>query len=64
MGRFFSVLVTLMIVLAVIGFFRGWFHADSQNAIRHDTVTLTVDKDKFAQDKATAEQHLHDLEHK
>ena len=64
MIRSLGMVVAILIVVAVFGYFRGWFHADSHDTNGHDTVTLTVDKDKVKQDKAGAEQHLQDLEHK
>jgi hypothetical protein len=64
MIRLLGVLVALLIVIVVIGMFRGWFHANAQNVNGHETVTVTVDKYKLNQDKAAAEQRLKDLEHK
>ena len=64
MIRSLAMVVAILIVVAVFGYFRGWFHADSHDTNGHDTVTLTVDKDKLNQDEAGAEQHIQDLEHK
>jgi hypothetical protein len=64
MIRLLGFLAAILLTLAVIGYYRGWFHANAQNANGHETVTLTVDKDKMNQDKSIAEQHLQDLEHK
>jgi hypothetical protein len=64
MIRLLGLVVALLLVVAVIGYFRGWFHADSRNADGHETVTLTVDKDKLQQDKAAAEKRVLNLEHK
>jgi hypothetical protein len=64
MIRLLGMLLALFIAVAVIGYFRGWFHAESHDANGHETVTLTVDKDKLAQDKAAAEQRLQDVGHK
>jgi hypothetical protein len=64
MIRLLGMLVVVLAVLAGIGYYRGWFHAESQNANGHDTVTLTVDKDKLAQDKAAVEQRVENPGHK
>ena len=64
MIRLLGLLVALFIAVAVIGYFRGWFHAESHDANGHETVTVTVDKDKLAQDKARAEQRVQALGHK
>ncbi len=64
MTRFLGMLVVLLAVIAAIGYYRGWFHAESTDANGQHTVTLTVDKDKFNQDKADAQQQVQDLGHK
>jgi hypothetical protein len=60
----FRLLVALLVVIAVIGYCRGWFHAQSTDSNGQHTVSLTVDKDKFNQDKADAQQQVQDLGHK
>jgi hypothetical protein len=64
MIRLLGILVVLLALIAGFGYFRGWFHAESHDVNGHDSVTLTVDKDKLSQDKATAQQQVQDLEHK
>jgi hypothetical protein len=56
--------VVLMVVVAAFGYYRGWFRAESDDSHDLHTVTVTVDKDKFDQDKAEAQQKVQDLEHK
>ena len=64
MIRLLGVIVALLLVVAGIGYYRGWFHAESQNANGQHTITLTVDNAKLDQDKASVPQEAHDLEHK
>jgi hypothetical protein len=64
MLRFFGTLVVVLAIVAGIGFYEGWFHASSSDTNGHDTVKLTVDKDKIDQDKASAQQQVQDLAHK
>ena len=64
MIRFLGVLVVLFLLIAGFGYYRGWFHAESQSTNGTGTITVTVDKDKLDQDKATAQQKVQDLEHK
>jgi hypothetical protein len=64
MVRLLGLLVALILVLAVIGYFRGWFHASAQNINGHETVTVTVDKAQLNQDKAGAVQKVQALEPK
>ena len=64
MTRLLGVIVALLIVVAVIGYFRGWFHMECHHTDGRHTVIMTVDKDKLNQDKANVRQDVHDLEHK
>ncbi len=64
MIRFLGSLVVLFAIVAGIGYYRGWFHSESIGTPGHDAVTVTVDKDKISQDKASAEQQVQDLTHK
>jgi|HubBroStandDraft_1064217.scaffolds.fasta_scaffold191810_1 hypothetical protein len=64
MLRFLGFLLVLSAVVAAIGYYRGWFHAESHDVMGHDSVTLSVDKDKATQDKNSAEQQLQDVTHK
>jgi hypothetical protein len=61
MTRLLGMLVMLLIVVAAIGYFRGWFHAESHSVDGQTTVTVTVDKDKVTQDKDSAQQKVQDL---
>ncbi len=64
MTRFLGALVLLFALFACVGYYRGWFHAESHDAGGESTVTVTVDKDKFNQDKDSAKQEVRDLGHK
>jgi hypothetical protein len=64
MIRLLGMLVVLLIVVAAIGYYRGWFHAESTETNGQRSVTVTVDKDKINQDKASAQQQVQDLGHK
>ncbi len=64
MVRLLGMLVLLVILVAGFGYYRGWFRAESHDANGHDAVTLTVDKGKLDQDKASAKHEVLDLGHK
>jgi len=64
MTRFLGMLVVLCVLVGLLGYFRGWFHAESHDDNGQGSVTLTVDKDKLNQDKASAQQQVQDLTHK
>jgi len=64
MLRFLGMLVVLLGLVAGIGYYRGWFQAGSSDTTGHDSIKLTVDKDKLNQDKASVQQQVQDLGHK
>jgi hypothetical protein len=64
MTRFLGVLVVVFAVIALFGYFRGWFHAESHDINGQSTVSVTVDKDKFDQDKVSAQQDVQNLGNK
>jgi len=64
MTRFLGMLVVLLALVAGIGYYRGWFHAQSRDINGQRTLKLTVDEDKLDQDKDKARQEVRDWEHK
>jgi hypothetical protein len=64
MTRFLGMLVILCAMVAVVGFWRGWFHTESHDGFGQHSVTVTVDKDKFDQDKANVRQDVQNLGNK
>jgi hypothetical protein len=64
MLRFLGMLVVLLALVAGFGYYRGWFRAGSSDTTGHDSIKLTVDKDKLNQDKASVQQQVQDLGHK
>jgi hypothetical protein len=55
--------VVILVVLAVIGYYRGWFHAESHDSGGQRSVVLTVDKGRLEQDKASLQHEVQDLGH-
>jgi hypothetical protein len=64
MTRFLGMLVVLCVVIAAVGYCRGWYHAESHDDNGQRTVTVTVDQNKIDQDKASAQQDVQDIGHK
>ena len=64
MLRFLGALVLIAAIVAGVGYYRGWFNAQSSNTNGQSSVKLTVDKDKLNQDKASVQQQVQDLGHK
>lgn len=55
------VLVLLLIGIGALGFYQGWFVLSSDKTDHNSNVTLTVDKDKFQEDKEMAKEKVQDL---
>ena len=64
MIRLLGAATAILILVAIIGYYRGWFHTESYDSDVHRSVTLTVDKDKLNQDKSKAVDEVHALENK
>ena len=64
MMRLLGVLVVSLVLVAGFGWYRGWFQAETATSNGQPTLSVTVDKDKINQDKAKAQEEVHDLEHK
>jgi hypothetical protein len=57
------VLILIGAGIVGLGFYRGWFHVGSDNAEGKSNVTLSVDKDKFREDRNTAIAEVKGLGH-
>jgi hypothetical protein len=51
MKTLLKLLVLIVVVVAVVGFYLGWFHLSSRSDGSRPTYSLTVDKEKFKADK-------------
>jgi hypothetical protein len=63
MKRFLFVLVLIVAGIVGLGFYQGWFHIGSDKADGKSNVTLSVDTDKFQEDRKTAVAEVKDLGH-
>jgi hypothetical protein len=54
MGRFLMVIVLVVAGIVGLGFYRGWFHFDSDSADGQTHLKLTVDQKKVQEDEAKA----------
>lgn len=61
MQRFLFVLVLVGVGVVALGFYLGWFHIGSDSADGKSNVTLSVDGDKFREDRKTAAGNVQDL---
>jgi hypothetical protein len=63
MNRLLVVLVVVVAFAIGLGFYLKWFRIGSDSGGGKDSVTLTVDEDKFKEDKKRAAEKVHDLAH-
>ena len=57
----FLVAVVLLVGLAALGFYRGWFGLSTNNADHKPSATITVDKDKIHADEEMAKEKVQEL---
>ncbi len=62
MKRLLFVLILVGAGIVGLGFYRGWFHIRSDKTDDKPNVTLSVDKNKFQEDKNKAVTEVQDLE--
>jgi hypothetical protein len=55
------VVVLLLVGIAGLGFYRGWFHLSTNSTDQQPSATITVDKDKFHTDEAMAKDKVQGL---
>jgi hypothetical protein len=61
MLRLIGLLVVVAVIVAGIGWYRGWFQVSSTNTGQGPHVTVTVDKDKIQSDKQEAKEKVEEL---
>jgi hypothetical protein len=61
MKRLFVVAVVLLVCIAALGFYRGWFDFSTNSTDQKPSATITVDKDKFHADEEKVQGKMHDL---
>ena len=61
MRRLFVVLVLLVVVIAAVGFYRGWFAVAWDKSDGKGQVTGTVDNEKIEADKKRAVEEVRSL---
>jgi hypothetical protein len=52
------VVVLLLVGIAGLGFYRGWFSLSTTNTNQNPSATITVDKDRIHADEETAQEKL------
>jgi len=53
-----TLVVLLVIVVGLLGYYRDWFQLSSDSTDKDTTIHLTVDRDKLKEDEEKAKQKL------
>ena len=61
MRKFLGTLVILVLIVAGVGFYRGWFGISGDDQPGETNVELTIDKGKIKQDAEAASQKAREL---
>ncbi|MGD0383473.1 MAG: hypothetical protein ABSA77_08140 [Thermoguttaceae bacterium] len=61
MKTLFGVIVLLLIIIAGLGFYRGWFHLTTHSTDQKSSATITVDKDKIQADEGKVKEKVGEL---
>ncbi len=64
MRTVFILFVVLLVGIAGLGFYQGWFRLSSANGEQKSSVTFSVDEDKIHKDEEKAKEEIKDLGHK
>jgi hypothetical protein len=64
MRRLLIVLVLIVAGVVGLGFYQGWFRLSAGGTDGKTNIPVTVDKEKFEQDKERAKEKVQDLEQK
>jgi hypothetical protein len=57
------IIIVMVLVLAALGFYLGWFHIGSDRTDAKSSITVTVDKDKMKEDERKAKEKAQDVGH-
>ena len=61
MKALFAVALVLLVCIAALGFYRGWFHFSTNGPDQQPSATITVDKDKIHADEEKVQGKMHDF---
>ncbi len=61
MRTLFGMVVLLLIVIAGVGFYQGWFHFSTSSTEQGPSATITVDQNKIHEDEQKAKDRVQDF---
>ena len=53
--------LVLLVGLAAVGYYRGWFHLSTTDADQKPSATIVLDKDKFREDERKARDKMQEF---
>jgi predicted negative regulator of RcsB-dependent stress response len=62
MKAFLYAVVLVLVVIAGVGFYRGWFRLTMENTNQQPSATITVDKDKIREDEQKSKDKVQGFE--
>ena len=62
MKAFLYAVVLVLVVIAGVGFYRGWFRLTMENTSQQPSATITVDKDKIHEDEQKSKDKVQGFE--
>ena len=63
MRNLLFVIVLLLVGIAGVGFYRGWFSLSTDNADQNPSATITVDQGKIKEDEQKTKEKMQDFGH-
>ena len=57
-------IVLLLVCIATLGFYRGWFSLSTDNTNQNPSATITVDQNKIKEDEEKAKEKMREFGHK
>jgi len=58
MFRLLIVLLVIAACIAGLGYYRGWFHVESDKSGDNSRITITTDNEKIKKDKESLMEHM------
>ncbi len=61
MKKLLGAIIVLLLVIACVGFYLGWFSITTNATPQKSSTTITVDKDKIKADELKAKERVKEL---
>jgi hypothetical protein len=61
MRKFFGCVIVLLLIVAAVGYYRGWFDVSTGSQDQKSNISISMDKEKLRQDADKAAKSLENL---